>query len=85
MDRVIIGIDPHKESVTFEARDTREIMRCPGCDWGSRGRRLKSGRPDAAQSPLVMAEPKAGHLQAVQMPGTATFLKTCGAATVLSG
>lgn len=23
--------------------------------------------------------------QAVQMPGTATFLKTCGAATVLSG
>ena len=24
MDRVVIGVDPHKRSVTFEARDTRE-------------------------------------------------------------
>jgi transposase len=30
MDRVIIGIDPHKLSVTFEARDTREILRATG-------------------------------------------------------
>jgi transposase len=29
-DRVIIGIDPHKLSVTFEARDTREILRATG-------------------------------------------------------
>jgi transposase len=30
MDQVIIGIDPHKLSVTFEARDTREILRATG-------------------------------------------------------
>jgi transposase len=29
-DRVIIGVDPHKLSVTFEARDTREILRAAG-------------------------------------------------------
>jgi hypothetical protein len=27
LDRVIIGVDPHKLSVTFEARDAREILR----------------------------------------------------------
>jgi len=26
MDRVIIGVDLHKRSVTFEARDTREVL-----------------------------------------------------------
>jgi transposase len=31
MDRVIIGVDPHKLSVTFEARDSREILRATGC------------------------------------------------------
>lgn len=31
MDRVIIGVDPHKKSVTFEARDGREILRATGC------------------------------------------------------
>jgi transposase len=31
MDRVIIGVDPHKKSVTFEARDSREILRATGC------------------------------------------------------
>jgi transposase len=31
MDRVIIGVDPHKNSVTFEARDSREILRATGC------------------------------------------------------
>lgn len=30
MDRVIIGVDPHKRSVTFEARDTREVLRVFG-------------------------------------------------------
>jgi transposase len=29
-DRVIIGVDPHKLSVTFEARDTREMLRATG-------------------------------------------------------
>jgi transposase len=30
MDRAIIGVDPHKKSVTFEARDSREIPRATG-------------------------------------------------------
>ncbi len=30
MDRVVIGVDPHKKSVTFEARDSREILRATG-------------------------------------------------------
>jgi transposase len=30
MDRVIIGVDPHKASVTIEARDTREVLRATG-------------------------------------------------------
>ncbi len=30
MDRVVIGVDPHKRSVTFEARDTREVLRVVG-------------------------------------------------------
>jgi transposase len=30
MDRVVIGMDPHKASVTIEARDTREILRATG-------------------------------------------------------
>ena len=30
MDRVVIGIDPHKWSVTIEARDTREVLRATG-------------------------------------------------------
>jgi transposase len=30
VDRVIIGVDPHKQSVTFEARDIREILRAKG-------------------------------------------------------
>jgi hypothetical protein len=30
MDVVIIGMDPHKRSVTIEARDTREVLRAPG-------------------------------------------------------
>jgi hypothetical protein len=29
-DRVIIGVDPHKLSVTFEARDGREILWATG-------------------------------------------------------
>ena len=30
MDQVIIGVDPHKLSVTIEARDSREILRARG-------------------------------------------------------
>ena len=30
MDVVIIGVDPHKRSVTIEARDTREVLRATG-------------------------------------------------------
>jgi hypothetical protein len=30
MNRVIIGVDPHKLSVTIEARDNREILRATG-------------------------------------------------------
>lgn len=30
MDRVIIGVDPHKLPVTIEARDSREILRATG-------------------------------------------------------
>jgi len=30
MDRVVIGVDPHKLSVTIEARDNREILRAVG-------------------------------------------------------
>jgi transposase len=30
VDRVIIGVDPHKLSVTIEARDNREILRATG-------------------------------------------------------
>ena len=30
MDHVVIGLDPHKKSVTIEARDTREILRARG-------------------------------------------------------
>src|SRR5215207_10724688 len=30
MDVVVIGVDPHKRSVTIEARDTREVLRATG-------------------------------------------------------
>ena len=30
MDQVVIGMDPHKGSVTIEARDAREILRAKG-------------------------------------------------------
>jgi hypothetical protein len=30
MDVVVIGMDPHKRSVTIEARDTREVLRATG-------------------------------------------------------
>ena len=30
MDRVVIGMDPHRRSVTIEARDTREVLRRSG-------------------------------------------------------
>ena len=30
MDRLVIGVDPHKKSVTFGARDSRENPRATG-------------------------------------------------------
>jgi hypothetical protein len=30
MDRPVIGMDPHKRSVTIEARDVREVLRAVG-------------------------------------------------------
>jgi hypothetical protein len=30
MDLVVIGVDPHKRSVTIEARDAREVLRATG-------------------------------------------------------
>jgi transposase len=47
MDRVIIGVDPHKLSVTIEARDNREILRATGrfgTDTGSYRQLLKVAR-----------------------------------------
>ena len=37
MDRVVIGMDPHKASVTIEARDVREVLRARG-RFGTDGR-----------------------------------------------
>jgi transposase len=37
MDRVVIGMDPHKASVTIEARDAREVLRARG-RFGTDGR-----------------------------------------------
>ena len=47
VDRVIIGVDPHKLSVTIEARDNREILRATGefrTDAGSYRRLLEVAR-----------------------------------------
>ena len=44
MGRVVIGMDPHKRSVTIEARDTREVLRATGTfgtDTGSHRGMLK--------------------------------------------
>jgi hypothetical protein len=30
VDRIVIGMDPHKRSVTIEARDGREVLRATG-------------------------------------------------------
>ncbi|HZA73198.1 MAG TPA: hypothetical protein VE476_09820 [Propionibacteriaceae bacterium] len=47
MDRVVIGMDPHKRSVTIEARDTREVLRATGTfgsDTGSHRGMLRLAR-----------------------------------------
>jgi transposase len=47
MDGVVIGMDPHKRSVTIEARDTREVLRATrtfGTDTGSYRGMLKVAR-----------------------------------------
>ena len=64
MDRVIIGVDPHKRSVTFEARDTERCWarrettgRCDSLDEGGAGEAvavwasmLMPGRPSTVHS-----------------------------------
>ena len=47
MDRVVIGMDPHKRSVTIEARDSREVLRATGTfgtDTGSHRGMLRLAR-----------------------------------------
>jgi transposase len=50
MDRVIIGVDPHKLSVTIEARDSREILRATG-RFGTDGRSYRQLLAYARQWP----------------------------------
>jgi hypothetical protein len=50
MDRVIIGVDPHKLSVTIEARDNREILRATG-QFGTDARSYRQLLEIAAQWP----------------------------------
>ena len=50
MDRVIIGMDPHKASVTIEARDTREVLRGTG-RFGTDNRQYKAMLKVARQWP----------------------------------
>ena len=57
MDRVVNGMDPHKRSVTIEARDTREVLRAVGSfgtdspssgarsSWNRDPRRARERRP----------------------------------------
>ena len=60
MDRVIIGVDPHKLSVTIEARDNREILRATGqfATDGRSYRRLArlDGSTPAMASPLYAVD-----------------------------
>src|SRR5450631_3964337 len=50
MDQVIIGMDPHKASVTIEARDTREVLRAKG-RFGTDNRQYKAMLQVARQWP----------------------------------
>ena len=50
VDRVIIGVDPHKLSVTIEARDGREILRATG-QFGTDARSYRQLLRFAAQWP----------------------------------
>src|SRR3984957_16484596 len=50
MDRVVIGVDPHKLSVTIEARDNREILRATG-QFGTDARSYRQLLQIAAQWP----------------------------------
>jgi transposase len=50
MDRVVIGVDPHKLSVTIEARDNREILRAVG-QFGTDGRSYRQLLEIARQWP----------------------------------
>ena len=50
MDQVIIGMDPHKASVTIEARDIREVLRATG-RFGTDNRQYKAMLTIARQWP----------------------------------
>ena len=50
MDEVVIGMDPHKASVTIEARDRREVLRATG-RFGTDTRSYRSMLKVAAQWP----------------------------------
>ena len=64
MDQVIIGVDPHKLSVTIEARDSREILRATG-RFGTDSRSYQQ-LPVAA---CVGAEPALGPQNLPAVPG----------------
>ena len=50
MDQVVIGMDPHKRSVTIEARDTREVLRAKG-RFGTDNRQYQAKLKVAGQWP----------------------------------
>ena len=50
MERVVIGMDPHKRSVTIEARDSREVLRATG-RFGTDSRQYKTMLKVARQWP----------------------------------
>ena len=50
MERVVIGMDPHKRSVTIEARDSREVLRATG-RFGTDNRQYKAMLKVARQWP----------------------------------
>jgi hypothetical protein len=66
---------------------TVAITFCDRWDWPRRrmSRRVPTLGAGMGMVTVMVVTVRYYRRQAVQMPGTATFLKTCGAATVLSG
>jgi len=97
MDRVVIGMDPHKVSVTIGARDAREVLRARG-RFGTGGRSyrhlLRFGRqqnirlsrdqsPASSRSRTSVWRPKAGTVRTASPLRPGGPLKVAGA--ILSG